>query len=115
MQSGVPRWEARRSLGASVSALFAKDGLELDLDVDPLAHEPATGLDRDVPGHVPVLALDRGRGSRGEHRLPERASAHAEVLALQGDGPGHAADRQIAVELEVRIAGHADGRARERQ
>src|SRR5215211_3908239 len=45
-------------------------GLDLDLQVDLLADQEPTRLDRHVPGHPPVLAIDRGLGRRGQHRLP---------------------------------------------
>src|SRR5215207_9180904 len=50
--------------------------LDLDLEVDLLAHQEATRLDRHVPGHPPVLAIDRRRRRRGQHRLPLHVRPH---------------------------------------
>src|SRR5437867_3394196 len=89
--------------------------LDLDLDVDLLAHEEAAGLDHHVPGHPPVLAIDARLCRCGEHRLAFHVRSPSEELAGQSDGPRDVFDRQIAVELERRPARRPHGGALERK
>src|SRR5438445_4357964 len=89
--------------------------LDLDLDVDLLAHQEPTRLDRHVPGHPPVLAIDGCPRGRGEHRLPFHVRPPPEEFPGEGDRPRDVLDRQIAVELERRPARRPHGGARERQ
>src|SRR5207249_8287911 len=76
--------------------------LDLDLEVDLLAHQEAARLDRHVPGHPPVLAIDRRLRRRGEHRLPLHVRPPPEELPREGDRPGDVLDREVAVQLEPR-------------
>jgi len=39
------------------------DGLDLQLDLQALAHEDAAGLEGLIPGHAPSLTVDLGGGS----------------------------------------------------
>src|SRR5438309_10032014 len=61
--------------------------LDLDLEVDLLAHQEAARLDRHVPGHPPVLAIDRRLRRRGEHRLPIHVRPPPEALPREVDRP----------------------------
>src|SRR5439155_22974757 len=76
--------------------------LNLDLEVDLLAHQEAARLDRHVPGHPPVLAVDRRPRGRGEHRLPFHVGSPSEELPGERDRSGDVLDREVAVELERR-------------
>src|SRR5213596_2551133 len=74
--------------------------LDLDLEIDLLAHQEPAGFDRHVPGHVPVLAVDRRLRRRGEHRFPVEVGPPPEELSREGDRPRDVLDREAAVELE---------------
>src|SRR5438093_3769938 len=78
--------------------------LDLDLEVDLLAHQEPARLDRHVPGHPPVLAIDRRLRGRSEHRLPLHVRSPPEELPREGDRSRDVLDREVAVELEGRAS-----------
>src|SRR5256886_14327389 len=80
-----------------------------------LPPKKAPRLDRHVPGHPPVLAVDRRLRRRGEHRLPFHVRSPPEKLTPEGDRPRDVLDREVAVELERRPTRRPHGRAPERQ
>src|SRR4051812_20643632 len=73
---------------------------QLDLEVDLLTNEEASRLDGHVPGHPPVLSIDRRLRRCGEHRLPLHVRTPSKELPRERDGPRDVLDPQIAVELE---------------
>src|SRR5439155_18982018 len=89
--------------------------LDLDLEVDLLAYQEAARLDRHVPGHPPVLAVDRRPRGSGEHRLALHVRSPPQELPREGDRLRDALDREVAVELEGRPTRRPDGGALERQ
>jgi hypothetical protein len=89
-------------LGVAVSGNLV--GLHVDHEIDLLADEESTGLDRDVPRQVPVLALDARLGLGGEVGVAERIRAPPEELPGEGDRLRDVTDREVAVELEARSA-----------
>src|SRR6266567_1219693 len=82
------RWNPPRSRnpgGEGMSGLA--DSLALDLQLDRLAHDEPTGLERHVVGHAPVLAVDLAGHGEAER-----------LLAAHYLRPGHDAlelDRQL--------------------
>src|SRR5438093_652917 len=90
--------------------------LGVDLQIDLLAHEPAAGLHDHVPGHVPVLAVDRRpRRERGDRLAFLHPLAPAEQLAVQRDRARNVLDRQLPIQLELRVADRSERSAPERQ
>src|SRR5438477_12698477 len=87
----TPSFDSGTRLFTSANAMR----LDLDLDVDFLAHEEAARLDHHVPGHPPILAIDARLRRRGEHRLPLHVGSPPEELAREGDGPRDVLDRQL--------------------
>src|SRR5438445_2373691 len=73
--------------------------LDLDLDVDLLAHQEPARLDRHVPGHPPVLAIDGRLRRRGEHRFYLHVWPPPEELPRESDLPPDVLDRVGAVEV----------------
>src|SRR5262245_24851293 len=90
------------------------DQLQLDVDLDLIADQPAAGLERHVPIQAPLLAADLSlRIKPGAGGAPRRRGL-AGVLDVQRDGLGHVADGQIAVQLAAIGAELLDTRALER-
>ena len=58
---------------------------EVDLELDLLADEPAAGLEGDVPGQAPVLAVELRRGVEAGAPALE-PSYDAEELDVERDG-----------------------------
>src|SRR5699024_7328238 len=72
--------------------------LGLDGDLDLVGDQHATGLQRRVPGQTELLAGDRGAAGEAGAVDAEGVGGGALVGEVQHDGPGGAADGQVAVE-----------------
>src|SRR5690349_941562 len=83
------------------AALRLADRLGLDLELHLLADQHATGLQRLVPGDAEVLAVDLGGGGEADDLLAPGAHGQALELDVQRHLAGHAADGELAGELEV--------------
>src|SRR5947208_11996480 len=87
--------------------------LDFECNFDVFAHEQAAGLERDVPGQAPVLAVD------GRVRAETGVNAAHWILRLtgvddvQGDRPRHVSDRQLPCHLVLVVRGALDARALE--
>src|SRR2546430_9329313 len=95
----MPRVDSDMSVRSGLSTTHEMR-LDLDLDVDLLAHQEAARLDRHVPGDPPVLAIDGRLRGRREHRLPLHVRPPPEELPRESDRPRDVFDREFAVELE---------------
>src|SRR5437868_3737240 len=85
-----------RGLGGLLDGL---DGFDVNLDLQVVADEHATGLESYVPGEAPILAVDGRLGAEG------LALATPRVLAATFEGGvedyflGRAADSEVAIDL----------------
>ena len=104
----VDRLSSRREMERPGSADLL--GLYVDHEVDLLADQEPAGLDGDVPRQVPVFALDRGLGLRGEDRVVVRVLAPAQELTVERDGLGDVADREVTDQLECSCRPYAGSR-----
>src|SRR6476469_7338696 len=71
-------------------------GRDVELQLDLLGDQHAAGLERGVPGQVPVLAVDRGRTLEADAQVAEGVTRRAGGLELEGDRLRDALDGQVA-------------------
>src|SRR5450756_1329156 len=102
-------------MGGGPSSVRLKHRLDLDAHLELLANQPATGLERLVPGEAPLLAVDVRLGGEEGALTAERVAHLPVVLGLHRDGLGYSTDGEIAVDLPVVVAVVLHTRARERQ
>src|SRR5665811_2155191 len=102
-------------MGGGPSSVRLKHRLDLDAELDLLADQPATGLERLVPREAPLLAVDLRLGGEEGALTAERVAHLPVVLGLHRDGLGYSTDGEIAVDLPVVVAVVLHTRARERQ
>src|SRR5665811_337974 len=91
-------------MGGGPSSVRLKHRLDLDAELDLLADQPATGLERLVPREAPLLAVDLRLGGKESALTAERVAHLPVVLGLQRDGLGDSTDREIAVDPPVLAA-----------
>ena len=82
------------------------DGLDLQADLDLVPDQDAAGLERGVPVQAEVLAVERRPGAEPGHGEAVRALVRAQVLALERDRAGDAADGQI---IAINLTGVFNG------
>ena len=91
--------------------------LDIEGELDGVAHEDAAGLKRGVPGEAEVLAADLGLGLEADLRVAPRILAHADELEGHGDLLGDAVDAEIAGHVVGAAAlahrGRGEGEGRE--
>src|SRR4051812_4874350 len=92
---------------------LAQHTLDLEGDLDLLAHDGAAAVERHGDVDAELAAADRGGGREAGARATVGVRAEAVDLEGEGDGAGDALDRQLAVERVV-VAVGADRRAVER-
>jgi len=90
-------------------------GLDLELDADLAADDDTAGLDREVPGGAEVVPVDLGDGREPGPLTAPRIVAPAQVLELERDRPGDAADREVTVNPVLTLAVLGDRGAPERE
>src|SRR3954454_20450787 len=78
----------------------AADGRDLELENDLLTYQDAASLKRCVPVHAPVLAVDRGLPFEPDAMVAKGIHRGTGVFELDGNGLGHALDREITGDLE---------------
>src|SRR5690606_27448842 len=98
---------APSSAAEAADAGSALHELRVDLDLDLVADEHPTGLERRVPLDPPVLAVDGGRRREPGAGVAPRVLADAVELELEVDGPGHTFDRELGVHHVV-VAGRVE-------
>src|SRR4051794_25748725 len=76
------------------------DGGDLELERDLVAHQETTGLERGVPGHAVVAAVDRHGPFEAQTQVAERVGRRALVRERDRDRVGHALDGQVADQVE---------------
>src|ERR1041385_5349559 len=91
------------SLGPRPPALCLRE-LRVDRDLDVVADEHSTRLERDVPGETELTPFDLRRGAEPGLLVAPRIACAAALLDLQRHGPRHAGDREIARHAEI-VAG----------
>src|SRR5512144_804902 len=74
-------------------------GRDLDLDLDLLADEPATRLERHVPVETPALAVDRRPRAQPEMAPALQPPGDTAERRVEGDRLRRPTDRQIAGDL----------------
>src|SRR6476660_10651207 len=105
----------RAGAGGPVVAclLLRLDGFQVERDLHLVADDDAAGLERGVPRETPVFPVDAGGGSSTDAcEAPWILHFRSRAIHLQHDCAGHAAYRQIALDLES-IFGLAEFRAAE--
>src|SRR5205807_2287687 len=96
---GLPR--ADRRPGPSRNLLALVNRFDLDLEADRLAQHEAAGLEGRVEADAKVVLVDLA-GCREAHAGPHlRMRDDTEVLGVEGDRLGGAADRQVAGQREI--------------
>src|ERR671918_1127664 len=78
---------------------FAFGKLEVDLELDLLAHQDAAGVERHIPVEAPVAAIDRARQRATDFAVAGGIDAVAAVLVVELDLVGDALDREIGDDL----------------
>src|SRR5262249_42447640 len=86
---------------ASPVVVVHPNGFGVDLDLDALADEEASGLERLVPREVEVLAIDVGARKEPGSQLPPRVRAHAAELHRQEHLAGDVADLEHAGDIPL--------------
>src|SRR5688500_12903608 len=94
----VPRASIPGGGGALSRLLVLLDGLDVELDLDLVADQEATRLQRDVPGQSEVLPVDRRGRLEADDLLAPGVHALADELRVEHDRTGDAADRQLAAD-----------------
>src|SRR3546814_13950691 len=74
------------------------DGRDVELELDLLGDEHATGLERGVPGEAPVLAVDGDLALEAHADVAERVLGGAGELEGNRDGLGDTLDGQVRSE-----------------
>src|SRR5215204_7084369 len=77
--------------------------MQLEGDGDLLAEEHAAGLERRVVAEAEVLAVDHGLRRGAALVVAVGVAAEAAEVEVEGDGLRDAADREVAVDLEVAV------------
>src|SRR5450759_3631933 len=91
-------------MGGGPSSVRLKHRLDLDAELELLADQPATGLERLVPGEAPVFAVDLRLGREESALTAERVAHLPVVLGLQRDGLSDSTDGQVASDPPVLAA-----------
>src|SRR6188472_3238029 len=68
------------------------DGGDVEVELDLVRHQEATGLEGGVPGQAPVLAGEGGLTLEADPQVAERVAGGAGGLELHGDRLGDALD-----------------------
>src|SRR5664280_347499 len=108
-----PRGGRCRQSGRTWPGSGLEDGFQLDLDVDLLGDDQATGLHDRTEGDTEILTVDGGRRAEPDPMVAVRVLHDALEADVEGDGLGHPADGQISFELELGRGLRLDGRAGE--
>src|SRR5918996_4145488 len=88
-----------RATRSSAGHSFALSELEVDLELDLLAHQDAAGVERHIPVEAPVAAIDRARQRATDLAIAGGIDAPAAVLVVELDLVGDALDGEIADDL----------------
>src|SRR5258706_15362793 len=99
------RWPFRTSMYQSS---LLENRLDVDLDLDRVAHQPSAGLERHIPAQSPVLAVDGGRGAEAGDLVAHDVLPAAEKLRVQDDLARHSPDCQLADDASVAGIGRLD-------
>src|SRR3954471_6838426 len=91
------------------------DPFGVDDELDLVADDNAAGLEREVPLEAPLFAAHFGLGAEADAGVAPRGSLRSEVLTLERDRAGHAADSEITVQDEFAVAVVFDVGRRERR
>src|SRR6185312_16697405 len=83
---------------------LAQDRLDLQGDLDLLAHDDPAAVERHRDVDAEVAAVDRGGGREAGAGAAVGVRAEAVDLEGEGDRPGHALDGQLAVERVLVVA-----------
>src|SRR5690606_14813066 len=104
-------WPGGRATPADRGWSGLLDGRDLDGDLDLVAHEHAAGLEGRVPREAEVLAGDRRRRRERGAEVAVGVGRGAVELGREGNGLGHAVDRELTGHLGLGGADrHGGGR-----
>lgn len=99
------------------SQLFCLNALNVQMNLDILSDDQSSGIERFVPHHAEVFAIQFAIGSESGSRVPPWVFRDAVQCAGEGDFFGHAVEREMAddlVGLSVFLSGfHLVGDRRE--
>src|SRR5439155_16888168 len=90
------------------------DHFDFERELDLFADEEAAGLERDVPGQAPVLAVDARLRAETRVHAARRILRLTRIHNVQRDRPRHVPDRQVARHLVVVVRRALDAGAIER-
>src|SRR5215469_3603349 len=94
--------------GSHVSMLGGNGGtlddLSIDLNIDLIADQHTTGLQRYVPVQIEVLAINRGGNRKSGTPITLHVLGLAVECRLQHDSPGHAMQRKISLDTVLVLA-----------
>src|SRR5436190_7513175 len=82
---------------------------QVDVERDLVAHEPAAGLESDVPVESPVLAIDLGSSVEAGATRTVHAGVEPEELDVEVDRPGDVLDGHVRGHDVVVTALRLDG------
>src|SRR5690606_26501716 len=81
------------------------DQLNLNVDLNLITDQNATGFQRLVPGQTPLLAVDLGARFKPGAQVAPGVGDNPGVLHVEDDRLRHATDGQVAVQLGGQVAG----------
>src|SRR6187455_2023585 len=92
------------------SGVVGADGRDLELQGHLLADEDTARLERGVPVHAPVLAVDGRPTLEPDAVVAERVDGRTGVVEVDAHRLGHALDREVADHTVFGITGLLDRR-----
>src|SRR5690606_34970579 len=94
--------------GAAPSGSGVADRRDVEVQLDLVGDQEATGLQRGVPGQAPVGAQDLRLALEADALVAERVRGGTVVLDVDGQRPRGAEDGQVARDAVLAVVGRLD-------